>query len=176
MKIIRNILIPAAILAALGQAQQAVAQKGKLVDRREQAEGWYLPVHGNVTAGGKKADGIEVVLYKDNEELGKLEAKSGQFELELDIDQVYTVRVLKKGFQEKLLYFNTKLPENLVNYPDYMCFVNLAPPSNAGVDPFYTDFPSAIVHWDENQGGFYHSEHYLAHIQTRLNGIASAGN
>jgi hypothetical protein len=34
-------------------------------------------------------------------------------------------------------------------------------------DPFYLDFPSAIVRWDEEKKGFYHSESYLSEIQTK---------
>ncbi|HRD54418.1 MAG TPA: hypothetical protein PKY96_17390 [Flavobacteriales bacterium] len=166
-----------AAFALLASATGAFAQakiKGKLVDRRDQAEGWYLPVHGHVMTSGKKADQFDMVLYKDNVELGKMQGKNGRFELELDIDQFYTLRIIKNGFQEKMLYFDTKLPPDLIKYPDYECYVNLQAPNTQGVDPFYTDFPSAIVKWDENQGGFYHSEHYLSHIQTRLTGIANA--
>jgi len=116
-----------------------------------------------------------MILYRDNEEMGKLGVdKRGRFELELDIDQFYTVRIIKPGFQEKMLYIDTTLPKDLVSYPDYECFVNLQRPNAQGVDPFYTDFPSAIIRYDAEMGGFYHSEHYLSHIQTRLAGIASA--
>ena len=98
----------------------------------------------------------------------------GRFELELDIDQFYTLRITKQGQQEKMLYFDTKLPPDLVKYPDYECYVNLQAPLADGTDPFYTDFPSAIVRYNEVMGGFYHSEHYLSHIQTRLAGVSSA--
>ncbi|MBK7384245.1 MAG: hypothetical protein IPI81_13100 [Flavobacteriales bacterium] len=149
--------------------------QGRLVDKREQAEGWYLPVHGQVMVDGGKANDFELIVYKDNVEMAKFAGdKKGRFELELDIDQFYTIRIVKKGYQEKMLYIDTALPKELVKYPDYECYVNLLPSNAQGVDPFYTDFPSAIVHFDQEQGGFYHSEHYLSHIQTRLAGIASA--
>ena len=149
--------------------------QGKLVDRRDQAEGWYLPVHGQVMVNGEKADTYELVLYKDNVELGKAASgKKGRFELELDIDQHYSIRVVKPGYQEKMIHFDTALPKDLVQYPAYDCFVNLVPSDTKHMDPFYTDFPSAIVRYDPDMGGFYHSEHYLTHIQTRVAGIASA--
>lgn len=149
--------------------------QGKLVDRRDQAEGWYVPVHGQVSVDGKKTDGYELILYKDNVELGKLEAtKKGRFELELDIDQMYTLRIVKAGYQEKMLYLDTTLPQDLVKYPDYECYINLQVDNAKNIDPFYTDFPSAIVRYDTEMGGFYHSEHYLTHIQTKLAGYASA--
>ncbi len=153
----------------------ALQAQRTLVDSRDQAEGWYLPVHGEVTVDGKSVDGYKVFLYRNNEALGEVPVgKKGRFELELDIDQMYTVRVVKEGYQEKMLNIDTTLPQDLTKYPDYECFINLQPAMAQGVDPFYTDFPSAIVRYDAEMKGFYHSEHYLTHIQTRLAGIASA--
>lgn len=153
----------------------SILAQGKLVDRRDQAEGWYLPVHGQVLIDGAKADNYQILLYKDNVELGKLQSdKRGRFELELDIDASYNLRVIKDGYQEKVIAIETKLPEDLVKYPDYECTVSLQKTASTNVDPFYTDFPSAIIRYNEELGGFYHSEHYLTHIQTKLAGFAQA--
>ncbi|HMC97650.1 MAG TPA: hypothetical protein VKG92_08360 [Flavobacteriales bacterium] len=149
--------------------------QGKFVDRRDQAEGWYLPVHGEVLAEGQNTTGYVVHLYKNNEAMGDVGVdKKGHFQLELDIDQVFTLQITKPGYQEKIITIDTNLPAELVKYPDYECFVNLLPLNAQNIDPFYTDFPSAIVRYDAEQGGFYHSEHYLTHIQTKLAGYASA--
>ncbi|HRH38799.1 MAG TPA: hypothetical protein PK760_10665 [Flavobacteriales bacterium] len=170
----RTVRIGAIALVLISTMDHATAQR-TLVDSREQAEGWYLPVHGEVTIDGKATDGYSILLYKNNEPMGEVPTgKNKRFELELDIDQVYTVRVTKEGYQEKMLTIDTKLPEGLVKYPDYECFINLQPVNASGVDAFYTDFPSAIIRYDETMNGFYHSEHYLDHIQTRLAGIATA--
>lgn len=149
--------------------------QSKLVDRRDQAQGWYLPVHGQVLIDGEKSNGYVLFLYKDNTELGKLQSdKRGRFELELDIDASYMVRIVKEGYQEKIVAIETKLPEGLVRYPDYECTVSLQKTASKNIDPFYTDFPSAIIRYNEELGGFYHSEHYLTHIQTKLAGFAQA--
>jgi hypothetical protein len=161
-------LIPTLIGLCLCHA--ALAQ-GKLVDRRDQAEGWYIPVHGEVLVNGSPTDHVEVVLYRDNIELGRIETrKKGRFLLELDIDQDYTIRFVHAGYPDKLIQVDTRLPENLVKYPDYLCFVNLN--DQIQVDPFYGDFPSALVRYSEEHGGLYHSDHYLAHLQTKLAGYA----
>ncbi len=164
------------LLFALLPVTQASAQKkGKLVDRRDQAEGWYVPVHGQVLVDGKKTDGYELMLYNGNTALGKLASdKNGRFELELDIDAAYTVRIIKPGYQTKMLYIDTSIPKDLVSYPGYECTVSLQEKASPNVDPFYTDFPSAIVRYNAELGGFYHSEHYLTHIQTKLTGYANA--
>jgi len=150
--------------------------QGRLVDKRDQADGWYLPVLGEVTVEGQRSNDFEVTVFRDNEELGKIKAdKKGRFKLELDIDRGYTLMVTKPGYQRKIIYLDTSLPQELVTYPEYMCFVNLIPENATNIDPFYTDFPSAIVRYDADQGGFYHSENYLTHIQTKLTGYAKAG-
>src|SRR5690606_1426025 len=152
------------LLIGIIAAQDVLAQR-KLVDRRDQAEGWYVPIRGEVMAQGKKTDDFEVVLYRDNEEAGFIHMmkSDGQFELELDIDQFYAIRILKKGFQEKLIYVDTSLPKDLVVYPDYYCFLDLLPVGFDRVDQFYTDFPSAMVRFDPERKGFYHNEEYLGH-------------
>ncbi len=149
--------------------------QGKLVDRRDQAEGWYVPIHGEVIVEGDKADDVHLTLYKGSTELGSLTTKKkGTFDLELDIDQVYMVRLIKEGHQEKVIWIDTSLPADLVDYPDYFCFVQLSPGNMDRVDPFYHDFPSALIRYSAEKGGFYHSEDYLTHITTKLSGIATA--
>jgi hypothetical protein len=74
----------------------------------------------------------------------------------------------------KLLYVDATLPNDLVTYPDYELYANILPENAKNIDPFYSDFPSAIIRWNEEMQEFYHSEHYLSHIQTKLAGYASA--
>lgn len=156
--------------------QTAIAQ-GKLVDRRDQAEGWYVPIKGQLMAEGKKIGNAELIIYRENKEIGRLNTKkSGKFELELDIDQQYTIRAIRSDYQEKLVLIDTSLPKELVDYPDYHCYIDLLPVNLRNIDPFYTDFPSAIVRFSTEKGGFYHSENYLTHIQTKLVGYAKAGS
>ncbi|MBV6405530.1 MAG: hypothetical protein IT228_06960 [Flavobacteriales bacterium] len=169
----KSILLPLLVLITLPAVH---AQKRKLVDRREQAEGWYVPVRGEVLADGKPVRDYQVELWKGDERVGQVAVdKKGGFNLDLDIDQSFLVRVTKEGFEDKLVLIETALPPDLVTYPDYICYVNLIPRGKtAGIDPFYADFPSAIVRWNSEMGGFYHSERYLEHIQTKLAGHAQA--
>ena len=157
-------------------ASSPVFSQGKLVDARDQAEGWFLPIHGQAYVDGKKVDGYRVELFKENELLGDVAlTKRGQFQLELDVDHTYTVRVTKDGYESKMMLIDTHLPPGLVEYPDYACSINLEPiGTHRNSAEFYTDFPTAIIRWNESMKGFYHSEHYLEHIQTKLNELAQA--
>lgn len=145
------------------------ASAQRLVERRDQAEGWYVPVNGRVTASGGNTRGLTLYVYKDNQLMATIKPKRGRFQLELDINNVYSFRVTKDGYQEKLVTVDTSLPEGLVEYPAYDCFMNLEPADKfTHSDPFYLDFPSAVVRWDPQQKGFYHSMNYLADIQTKM--------
>lgn len=145
----------------------AAAQR--LVDSREQAEGWYVPVNGRVTASGGNAKGLTLYVYKDNQLLATIKPKRGRFKLELDINNTYSFRVTKEGYQDKLVSVDTSIPEGLVEYPAYDCFMDLEPADKyTHSDPFYLDFPSAVVRWDPQQNGFFHSMNYLADIQTKM--------
>jgi hypothetical protein len=144
--------------------------QGNLVDRRDQADGWYLPVEGNITINGAKGEEYSLHVYKDNEDLGEFKGEQkGTFHLELDLDQVYAVMIKKDGFQTKLLYFDTHMPESQVKYGPYDCFVNLEEASKfEHSDQFYLDFPCAIVRWDDEKKAFTHDEEYLANIQLKV--------
>jgi hypothetical protein len=156
-------------------ASTLVLGQRTLVDQRDQAQGWYLPVHGQVLVDGKEAGGTELILYKDNKEVARTTTdKKGRFQIQLDIDNQFTLRIEKEGFEPKMMHVDATLPPELVTYPDYELYANMLPLNAKNIDPFYSDFPSAIIRWNEEMQGFYHSEHYLTHIQTKLAGYASA--
>lgn len=117
-----------------------------------------------------------VHLFKDNVEMSEVASnKKGRFELELDLDQTYTLELVKEGFMRKYIYLDTSVPKDLVQYPSYECTVGLEKNAASNIDPFYRDFPSAIIRYDAELGGFNHNEHYYTHIQTKLVGYANAG-
>jgi hypothetical protein len=174
MRKLTTILPHLFVLLGLVADQTAMAQKkdkgGKLVDDRSQAEGWYVPVKAQVFVDGEKAEGVKVTIYRQNERMGEtVTAKNGVFRVDLDLDNVYNLLLSKEGAENKLLWIDTTMPKTQVDYPAYDLFIALEPNGkHAGPEGFYTDFPSALIRWDTEQGGFYHSERYLEHIQNKL--------
>jgi hypothetical protein len=147
--------------------------QGRLVDSRDQAEGWYVPVLGQVLVGGKGEPDCTVELFKDNNSLGQVAVqKKGRFEVNLDLDNQYTIRVRKEGHVTKLIHVDTTLPKDQVTYPAYECYIALVPRSTGSAPGFYDDFPSAIVRWDPELGGFHHSNDYMGHMQVKLMNVA----
>jgi hypothetical protein len=77
--------------------------------------------------------------------------------------------VSKPGYREKSVFVDVNLPKNVVAYSAYKCNVNLEPLDHfAHSDPFYLDFPSAIVRWNDAQHQFTHNDEYLANIQLKM--------
>lgn len=167
----KNLIYAAILLLFVISSISVFSQKNNgFIDSREQAEGWYLPVFGQVFEDGKKCEDASVKVYLENEELGTFPiSKKGGFRLELDLDNFYTIEVSKNGFITKRVSVDTHMDENVVDYAAYDCFINLHPVNEVtGVDTDYFDFPAAIVRYDAELGGFYHSDHYLAHINEML--------
>jgi hypothetical protein len=162
------------LAATLGfQSMTTSFAQGRLVDSRDQAEGWYVPVIGQVLVSGKGDPDCTVEIFRDNKTLGQVPVqKKGRFEVNLDLDQQYTILVRKDGHATKLIHVDTTLPKEQVTYPAYECYIALVPRSSGAGTGFYDDFPSAIVRWDPELRGFHHSEDYMAHLQERLMNMA----
>ncbi len=141
----------------------------KLVESRDQASGWYVPVNLKVTAGGSKAKNLVIQVYQDNELLQEVHSKKGKFTLNLDLDNSYTFVLNQEGYRAKSVLIDTHVPVKLVEYSEYECFMNLeAADKFTHSDPFYMDFPGAIVRWNEEAHGFMPSLGYLADIQSKI--------
>jgi hypothetical protein len=136
----------------------------------QQQEEMFLPVLGEVQVSGQRTDHFAVTLYKDNQLVIQLPpSKDGTFMLQLDMSASYTVVIDKPGFRSKSVAFDTHLPAEVRKYKAYPCVMELQPEEKfARIDPFYLDFPSALVRWDATKACFDHSDAYLADIQEKV--------
>ena len=152
-------LLRAAVLTLL-TAPQAMAQEDDL-----------LPFLVNVTSEDDAADHCTVVIFKDNQQEAELPpTKHNTFKLALEKGTSYTIRISKEGYHEKAVFVDTRVPENVeMRDGGYACVVTLEPADRyAQADPFYLDFPSAVVRWDEARGEFAHSESYLTDLAGKM--------
>ena len=141
----------------------------KLVESRDQASGWYVPVKLQVTAEGTKAKNLAVQVYQDNELLQEIHSKKGKFTLNLDLDNTYTFVLNQEGYRPKSVFIDTHVPVKQVQYSEYACYMNLeAADKFTHSDPFYMDFPGAIVRWNDESHGFMPSMGYLTDIQSKI--------
>jgi len=157
-----------AILLALLTAP-TLSQAQKFVESRDQATGWYVPVKFRVTTEGTDAKRVDVAVYKDNELLHEIKRAKSKFTLNLDLDNTYTVILSKEGYRPKSVFMNTRVPDQEIRYSEYACNMNLeAADKFAHSDPFYMDFPGAIVRWDDEAHGFMPRMDYLTDIQSKI--------
>lgn len=141
----------------------------KLVDERDQATGWYVPVNLKVTAERGKAKDVEVTLYKDNTLVKSFQARKGEATVSLDLDNTYSLIVEQDGYRAKTIVVDTHVPAQQVEYAAFPCFVNLeAADKFTHSDPFYLDFPGAVIHWDDEIKGFIPSVKYVTDIQSKI--------
>lgn len=147
----------------------AIGQAQRLVDTRDQATGWYVPVNIKATSNGANSKELSVMVYKDNELIKELHAVKNKFTLNLDLDNSYTLVLSQEGYRTKSVLMDTHVPAQQVQYPAYDCFINLeAADKFAHADPFYMDFPSAIVRWNKEAQGFLPNAGYLTDIQSKM--------
>ena len=153
----RNILlISSTLLGSIAVAQQQN-------DR-------FLPVVVDVLVNGAPGEQFTVTLFKDNEEVTRLlPSKHSAFQFALDLNAYYAIRITKEGFREKLVYVDSHLPVGVKKYDAYQCVVALKTADRfAYSNPFYLDFPSALVRWDDTKQSYDHSDAYLDDIQLKI--------
>ncbi|MBP8823931.1 MAG: hypothetical protein KBH07_09820 [Flavobacteriales bacterium] len=144
-------------------------QAQKLVDHRDQATGWYVPVKVVVTTGGVAADKVDVQVYKENKLIHEIPSSKNKFTVNMDLENTYTLVVAKEGYRTKSVLVHTHVPDDQVEYPEYACALDLEPADRfTHSDPFYLDFPGAIVRWDERSQAFVPQLNYLADIQSKV--------
>lgn len=135
-----------------------------------QESGTNLPFLVNVTANGADCGNFTVVLFKNNEQVAELPpTKHSAFQLELEFQQHFSVRVGKPGYRDKTITVDTHVPAGEIADEPVAYTVDLEPLDRfAHADPFYLDFPCGIVQWSNETGRFDHSEHYMADIQLKM--------
>lgn len=154
---------------ALAMASATHCHAQKLVDSRDQAEGWYVPMQVKVTAERGKAKELHVQLYKENAMVQNFTSNDGKFMVNLDLDNSYTIVLEQGGYRPKSICVDTHVPAQQVVYQAIACPVNLeAADKFTHADPFYLDFPGAIIRWDNSVQGFMPQSNYVADIQSKI--------
>ena len=146
-----------------------LSQAQKLVESRDQATGWYVPVKFRITAEGTDPKKVDVKIYKDNELLHEIVKAKSKFTINLDLDNAYTIVLSKDGYRTKSVFIDTRVPDQQIQYSAYECRMNLESADKfKHSDPFYLDFPGAIVRWDDKAAGFLPKMAYLTDIQSKV--------
>lgn len=129
-----------------------------------------LPLVVNVTANGAGCGQFNVSVYKNNELVAELPpSKYGAFQLDLELNERFSVRVGKPGYRDKTIAVDTEVPEGANTQEPVIYSIDLEPLDRfSHADPFYLDFPCGLIRWNMEADQFDHSERYLADIQLKM--------
>ena len=105
---------------------------------------------------------VDSVKLNSNKEFGFILKKNKE----------YSIKIVAKGYYPRLISFNTKMPDDVSTSPLFLFeFDIILIPVVKGVDDYFTDFPIAIVDWDDKSQKFNYNKKYTATIQKELDKV-----
>lgn len=133
-----------------------------------------LEVIGIAMDGTIPVDGVNVKLYKENEEMEMNEVTSvayheHSFNFKLARDTYYTIEVYKLGYVSRLISISTKLPATVVTNPIFRYEFELQLfKEKKTTDDYYLDFPVALIDYDEKRDLFIAHGKYTSFIKSKI--------
>lgn len=122
----------------------------------------------------KSIDGVEVRLFKKNEEMEWMEVTSvahhdHNFKFVLDQNEYYTIEVSKPGYVSRSVVISTVLPADVAPKPlfSYGFEVKMFKVQTC-MDDYYLDFPVALISYNKKHKVFENNENYTGHIKRKI--------
>jgi hypothetical protein len=127
-----------------------------------------------VDKNAKPIDGVEVKLYKENDEMEWTEITSinyheHSFSFKLSANEYYTIEISKPGYVTRSVGISTKIPAglSLETIFQYEFEVELFT-KKKNIDDYYLDFPVALISYDSKHDVFDHNYSYTSHIKSMI--------
>jgi len=168
------LLNSAPVLAGNHHKQQKESHQGQVC----------LDIYGiALDENNEPINGVNVTLYKQNSEQELTEVTSVDyhdhaFSFKLDADEHYTIEVAKDGFVTRSISISTALPASvsLKDIFHYEFEVQMVKNSD-NLDPYYLDFPVALISYDAKHDVFDNSDTYTMRIKAKQAGsnVLTAG-
>jgi hypothetical protein len=125
-------------------------------------------------SGNKPIDGVEVRLFRENNELEWTEITSvvyheHSFIFKLEANEYYTIEISKPGFVTRSVGISTRIPDNisLKQLFRYEFEVELFREKKVS-DDYYLDFPVALISYDSKRDVFDNNSAYTKHIKSMI--------
>lgn len=125
-------------------------------------------------ANNKPIDGVEVKLYKENDEQEWIQVTSvmyheHSFIFKLEANEYYTIEVSKPGFVTRSVGISTVIPNgiSLEQMFRYEFEVELFK-EKKNMNDYYLDFPVALISYDAERDVFDNNNGYTRHIKTMI--------
>jgi hypothetical protein len=133
-----------------------------------------MEIVGIAMADKVPLDGVDVTLYRENEEMEMTEVTSisyheHSFVFKLNKDSYYTIEVLKPGYVKRMIAISTKLPKGVMTDPifRYEFEVELFK-EQKNTDDYYLDFPVALIDYDVKKDAFVSHGKYTSYIKGKI--------
>jgi hypothetical protein len=136
-----------------------------------------------VDKNSKPIDGVEVKLYKENDEMEWIEITSIQhhehsFNFKLTSNEYYTIEISKSGYVTRSVGICTRIPQglSLETIFRYEFEVELFEVKQ-NTDDYYLDFPVALISYNPKRDVFDNNYSYTSHIKSMIkNSTIEASN
>lgn len=170
MKHILHTLIALALVTLSTGAFAGNHHKGK------EASKTCLDVYGiALDEHNEPINGARVTLYKQNDEQELTEVTAVDyhdhaFNFKLDANEHYTIVVEKEGYVTRTVSISTEVPAS-VSLRDmfrYEFDLQMFKINTSLYDPYYLDFPVAIISYDAKHDVFDNHENYTKHIKSKI--------
>lgn len=124
-----------------------------------------------VDKNAKPIDGVEVKLYKENDEMEWIEITSinyheHSFNFKLSANEYYTIEISKPGYVTRSVGISTLIPSNLSleTLFRYEFEVELFT-EKKNINDYYLDFPVALISYNPKRDVFDNNYSYTSHIK-----------
>ncbi len=134
-----------------------------------------LRILGMAVENKTPLDGVQVTLYKENDELEweevtSVEEREHHFLFNLLGNSYYTIDIVKPGYVKRSVGISTMLPQNVKVGSVKFTFdfeVDMLK-EKENVDDYYMDFPVALIGYDKTKKSFQYNAKYTKHIKAKV--------
>ena len=118
-------------------------------------------LRGLVYNDKNRVKNVEVNVFKDNELIKKVKAKTNRFRTYLPTHSKLTITISSEGYHTKSFIFDTNLPSNVAKIPDYSFDIDIFKEEELeGINTSFLDFPVGLVSYNEKKQEFIRNKKY----------------
>jgi hypothetical protein len=130
-----------------------------------------LEIEGKVINAVKKGEGCKVELLCNNTPIDSAFLESGKrkFKFLLKNNTYYAIRITKKGYLNRLVCVDTKIPvkpKGLYRFSFTTRLIENKPSKRIKKDA--SDFPIAVIYFNRKKGYFYYNKKYTHDLKREL--------
>jgi len=153
MKVL-SFLLPMAFLCSMNMP--LLAQDTSAVEVFE-----ALEIGGVISNAEGSIEGVLAQLYEGNNLVHETETKkNGKFKFTLYNDHLYTIQLSQKGYYDKRISVNTKLPAGYNDFNKFEFDIGMTSKEEEKYNPYLSEYPSALISFDTKKKEFVYDKDY----------------